>query len=99
MSAARFSTSIPQTGSTISRCTNRSTRRSFPDVPPDSHLAYANAPFFILPFTLLSHLPYAWAYLAWLLISILLYCLGFLLVWRTLEAMPGADFSTALLLA
>ena len=71
----------------------------FPDAPPDSHLAYANAPFFILPFTLLSRLPYAWAYLAWLLISILLYCLGFLLVWRTLEAMPGTDFSTALLLA
>jgi len=33
------------------------------------------------------------------LISIVLYFLGFLLVWRTLEAMPGADFSTALLLA
>ena len=42
----------------------------FPDVPPDSHLAYANAPFFILPFTLLSDLPYAWAYLSWLLIQL-----------------------------
>src|SRR6266498_2024339 len=52
----------------------------FPDVPLDSHLAYANAPFFILPFTLLAHLPYAWAYLVWLLISLGLYCLGFLLV-------------------
>ncbi len=71
----------------------------FPDVPLDSHLAYANAPFFILPFTLLAHLPYAWAYLVWLLISLGLYCLGFLLVWKTLEAMPSADFSTALLLA
>jgi len=71
----------------------------FPDAPPGSHLAYANAPFFILPFALLSRLPYAWAYIAWLLISIILYCLGFLLVWTTLEAIPDTYFSAALLLA
>ena len=74
-------------------------QEGFPDAPPDSQLPYANAPFFILPFTLLARLPYSWAYLAWVLISVCLYVAGLSLIWRVLKAMPKDAWLTALLLA
>jgi hypothetical protein len=42
-------------------------RGLFPGVPPDAQLPYANAPFFVLPFAVLAHLPYQWAYLIWMI--------------------------------
>jgi len=60
----------------------------FPDAPRDSHLPYVNAPFFIVPFTVLARLPYSWAYFLWLVLSVALYVAGFFLIWRTLNAIP-----------
>ena len=74
-------------------------REQFPDAPPDSHLPYVNAPFFILPFTLLARLPYAWAYFFWVVISLALFLGGFALLWRTLEGFPADAWLTTLLLA
>ncbi|HEY9807640.1 MAG TPA: glycosyltransferase family 87 protein, partial [Candidatus Obscuribacterales bacterium] len=58
-----------------------------------------NAPFFILPFTMLARLPYSWAYLFWVLLSVALYVAGFSLILRTLEGIPPEAKFTALLLA
>ena len=74
-------------------------REAFPDAPPDSQLPYANAPFFILPLALLARLPYSWAFLTWLLLSVCLYIAGFSLVWRVLNAIPKDAWLTSLLLA
>ena len=74
-------------------------RENFPDAPPDEALMYANAPFFIAPFILLSRLPYAWAYLIWLVVSLSLYIGGFSVLWRSLESLPQDIWLTALLLA
>jgi hypothetical protein len=70
----------------------------FPDAPPDSHLPYVNAPFFILPFTLLSRLPYSWAYLCWVVLSVALFVAGFTLVWKTLDGIPADAWFVSLLL-
>lgn len=74
-------------------------RQNFPDAPPDEALMYANAPFFIAPFIVLSRLPYAWAYFIWLVVSLSLYIAGFSMVWRSLESLPKDIWVTALLLA
>ncbi len=71
----------------------------FPDAPPDSHLPYLNAPFFILPFTVLARLPYAWAYFLWLALSVVLYVGGFSLIWRTLNGIPRDAWLFAFLLS
>lgn len=71
----------------------------FPDAPPDSHLPYVNAPFFILPFTVLARLPYSWAYFLWLALSVVLYVAGFVLIWRTLNGIPRDAWLIALLLS
>ena len=74
-------------------------KENFPDAPPDEALLYANAPFFIAPFILLSRLPYAWAYVIWLVFSLSLYIAGFSILWRSLESLPQDIWFTALLLA
>jgi hypothetical protein len=71
----------------------------FPWAPRDSQLYYANAPFFITPFTVLARLPYAWAYLCWLLFSLLLYLAGFSLVWKALPEIPRDAWRVGVLLA
>ena len=71
----------------------------FPDAPSDSNLPYVNAPFFILPFTVLARLPYSWAYFIWLLASVVLYVVAFFLMWRTLNAIPRDAWLMALLLS
>jgi hypothetical protein len=74
-------------------------QEQFPDAPPDSQLPYVNAPFFVLPFTLLARLPYAWAYLLWVVLSLALYVGGFVMLWKTLDGMPRDTELVALLLA
>ncbi len=74
-------------------------KERFPDAPLDQELSYANAPFFIIPFIFLSRLPYAWAYLFWLVISVSLYIAGFSILWRALQSLPQEIWWTALLLA
>jgi hypothetical protein len=73
-------------------------KENFPDAPAHEQLFYANAPFFVLPFIALSRLPYALAYLIWLVISAALYVTGFLILWRTLN-LPRDIRPTALLVA
>jgi hypothetical protein len=74
-------------------------KENFPDAPPDEELTYANAPFFVVPFIFLSRLPYAWAYLIWLLISLSLFVSGFLIFWRALASLPHEIWLTSLLVA
>lgn len=74
-------------------------REQFPDAPPDSHLPYVNAPFFLLPFAALARLPYSWAYFLWLVLSVVLYVAGFFLIWRTLDGIPRDSWLIALLLS
>jgi hypothetical protein len=74
-------------------------QEQFPDAPPDAQLPYVNAPFFILPFTILARLPYPVAYLFWIALSLALYVAGLSLIRRTLERIPADYWVTALLLA
>jgi len=74
-------------------------KENFPDAPPDEELTYANAPFFVVPFIFLSRLPYALAYLIWLVISVSLYVTGFSILWRALQYLPQEIWLTALLVA
>lgn len=74
-------------------------QKQFPDDQLDSQLPYVNAPFFVLPFTVLARLPYTWAYLFWVVLSLALYFAGFTIFWRTLERIPRDARSIALLLA
>jgi hypothetical protein len=73
-------------------------KENFPDAPPNEQLLYVNAPFFVVPFIVLSRLPYAVAYLIWLVISVALYVTGFLILWRALN-LPREIRPTALLVA
>ncbi len=73
-------------------------KENFPDAPANEQLFYANAPFFVLPFLLLSRLPYAWAYFIWLVMSVALYVTGLAILWRTLS-LPREIWLTALLVA
>ena len=73
-------------------------RQHFPDATPFSHLPFLNAPFFVLPFSLLSRLPYSFAYAGWVVISIGLFVFGFVLMRRTLEELPHDAWPIAFLL-
>ena len=73
-------------------------KEDFPDAPATEQLFYANAPFFVVPFILLSRLPYALAYLIWLTISVALFVAGFSMLWRAL-ILPRELWLTALLVA
>lgn len=70
-----------------------------PNQASGTELPYLNAPFFVLPFTVLARLPYSLAYLSWFLISLMLMLTGFNTVWRTLRSMPAENYSVAILLA
>lgn len=74
-------------------------QEQFRDVPSESQLPYVNAPFFILPFTILARLPYSWAYFLWIILSLSLYVAGFAVLWRTLHAIPRDAWFISLLLA
>jgi hypothetical protein len=74
-------------------------QQQFPTAPADEQLPYVNAPFFILPFTVLARVPYPLAYLLWVILSLTLYLAGFWLTWRMLEGIPTGDWFVALLLA
>ncbi|HET6890971.1 MAG TPA: glycosyltransferase family 87 protein, partial [Pyrinomonadaceae bacterium] len=81
------------------RLHDRLYQEQFPDAPAENGLPYVNAPFFILPFTVLARLPYAWAYMFWLALSLALYVAAFVLLWRTLEGIPRNAWLVALLLS
>lgn len=70
-----------------------------PKEPADAQLPYVNPPFALLVFSLLSRLPYAWAFAAWLVISLGLYAAGLWLLLRTSTRLPPYARTTALSLA
>lgn len=59
-----------------------------PGEKANASLPYLYSPFFILFFLPLAALPYPLAYLLWTLISIALYTIGFLVVWKTTAFIP-----------
>jgi Glycosyltransferase family 87 len=62
-------------------------------------LPFVYPPFFALLFRPLVLLPYAWACLIWMLLSVCLYFAGFALIWRSCPSIPGRELPIALLLA
>ncbi len=78
---------------------NRLYQEQFPDASAETGLPYVNAPFFILPFTVLARLPYSWAYFLWLALSLVLYIAAFCLLWRTLKEIPRKAWLMTLLLS
>jgi len=74
-------------------------KETFPDAPANEELTYTNTPFFVAPFIVLSRLPYASAYLIWLVVSLSLYIAGFSILWRSLDSLPREIWFTGLLLA
>jgi hypothetical protein len=70
-----------------------------PREPPEAQLPYVNPPFLLIPFSILSRLPYAWAFAAWLTISICLYVAGVLLMLRATSRLPRESQATVLPLA
>ena len=70
-----------------------------PKDPADSQLPYVNPPFTLPAFALLSRLPYAWAFAAWLVISFGAYAAGIWLLLRSSPRLPDYARSTSLTLA
>lgn len=70
-----------------------------PKEPADSQLPFVNPPFTLIGFSLLSRLPYAWAFAAWLIASLALYAAGIWLLLRSSSALPDYAKTTALTLA
>ena len=70
-----------------------------PGVPEMQEIPFVNPPFFALPFRALSQLPFLTSYLVWIAISTFLYVSGFVLVRKSLDALPDKDFLISLLLA
>lgn len=77
---------------------NRMYHDLLPSVPADEQLIFAHAPFFALLLRPLAHLPYAWAYLGWLALTLALYLTGFFLLWSTRDPAAENDCLTLLLL-
>ncbi len=70
-----------------------------PGIPGAAELPFLNPPFFALLFKPLSLLPFIPSYLSWILISSGLYVCGFLLIRKTLPALPTHIYTLSLLLA
>ncbi|HJP91396.1 MAG TPA: glycosyltransferase family 87 protein [Pyrinomonadaceae bacterium] len=70
-----------------------------PKEPSDSQLPYVNPPFTLPGFSLLSRLPYAWAFAVWLVISFALYAAGLWLLLRSSSRLPDYARVTAFMLA
>ena len=70
-----------------------------PKDPADSQLPFVNPPFTLLGFSLLSRLPYAVAFAAWLFISFGVYAAGVWLLLRMSSRLPSYARSTALIAA
>lgn len=70
-----------------------------PHEPPEAQLPYVNPPFLLIPFSILSHLQYAWAFACWLTISLCLYLAGLSLMLRSSSRLPRELRTTVQLLA
>jgi len=71
----------------------------FTDIPAKEELPFINPPFFALLFRPFSLLPYISSYLAWVAVSTSLYVAGFMLIQKTLYAIPSNASKIGLLLA
>src|SRR5260370_26042398 len=63
--------------------------RLLPHLAPEVTLPYVHPPFFAVLFRPLAWLPYAWAYIVWLLFSVGLVLTSLLLMRPMLDAIPG----------
>ena len=77
---------------------NRLYHRLLPGAPAEERLPYVNPPFFTLLFGPLAALPYLWAYLAWLGMSVALFLASFVLTVQKTPTFTAGDRLTALLL-
>lgn len=73
--------------------------RTVPAAPQDETLPYPYAPFLAVIFRPLAALPYAWAYLLWLLVSMAAYLATFHFTWRAIPELRSADYEIARLVA
>ena len=71
-------------------------QRLLPHVPASEALPFANPPFVAVLFRPLALLPYAWSYAVWLVLAAGLYLAALAALWRSQEAIPAAERSTAL---
>lgn len=78
---------------------DRLLRGLLPHMPAKASLPYFNPPFFAGLLRPLALLPYTASFVAWLLISLLLYIAGLQLLWRTREALGPDDRPLFFLLA
>ena len=70
-----------------------------PKISLNKQLPYLNAPFFALIFKPLSRLPFMASYFSWILVSVILFIIGFKLFLKTLRSIPQKSSNVALLLA
>jgi hypothetical protein len=70
----------------------------FPVVPADVKQLYGHAPFEAVVFRPFALLPFEWALVAWQVFSLVLFGVGFTLVWRSSESLPWRQLPLALLL-
>ena len=70
----------------------------FPALPADVKQLYAHAPFEALAFRPFALLPFTSALVAWQVLSLVLFGLGFALVWRASDSLPWGQLPLALLL-
>ena len=70
----------------------------FPAVPADVKQLYGHAPFEAVMFQPFALLPFEWALVAWQVFSMVLFGVGFTLVWRSSESLPWRQLPLALLL-
>ena len=70
----------------------------FPVVPADVKQLYGHAPFEAVVFRPFALLPFEWALVAWQVFSMVLFGVGFTLVWRSSESLPWRQLPLALLL-
>ena len=81
------------------RPTQRKYYQEFCPTAAGEEQPYVNAPFFALPLPWLARLPYAWAYLVWLGLSLALFGVGLRQLLRLTDAIPAESRTAAILLA
>jgi Glycosyltransferase family 87 len=70
----------------------------FPVLPQGVKQLYAHAPFEAIAFRPFAVLPFESALVAWQMFSVVLFCVGFTLVWRGSQSLPWGQLPLALLL-
>ena len=70
----------------------------FPALPKEAKQFYAHAPFEAITFRPFALLPFESSLVAWQVVSLVLFSVGFTMVWRASDSLPGGQLPLALLL-